>query len=173
MHSRHEHTTGWSTHGAPRIRVREKHALCRHSVYVWREDSLLSVAAEFTVTQIIGHDEHNVWRTRSGSWPAHGPFATTKRGADSSHGGGQKLSAIHGIEQDRSPKDGHACPLYRSWRCLPCSGGLVGCGLLPRRNKRADSSTVIRLLLSKTRSDQRLGSICRLHAFQSVDLAIA
>ena len=60
VQARHEAASRWSTNRASRIEIREAHSLGRELVDVRRFDSLLAVATEIAVTQIVGEDEDDI-----------------------------------------------------------------------------------------------------------------
>ena len=66
VHPGHQDAPRGSANGAARIGVREDHALGRHAIDVRSEDLVLAVAAELAVAEVVGHDEHDVWRAGGG-----------------------------------------------------------------------------------------------------------
>jgi len=56
----HQDATRRSTNGGTSIELRELQSLTSHLVQPWRLDLALSVAAQITIAQIVGHDPNDV-----------------------------------------------------------------------------------------------------------------
>ena len=94
-----QHTPRRSAHRAPGVRVRKPHAFGGDAIDVGSADLRLSVAPELAVAEIVGHNEHDVGRSRSAAFGRCGRVAACEQRGGPASGGCEEFAATGAVRR--------------------------------------------------------------------------